>query len=227
MSTERDTQQGLRIALTLAVVFLLHGIALFGLTQIKVKIKEVPPAKTIAIRMVSLTPDQPAPLPPKPIVKPKVVPVVKELPKPKPLPILVAPKTAVTPVAVAPVAKPIEKPTPIAEPQAAQPPAPIAVPQKAEPAPPKVVQGVAYLVQPQVVYPDSAGGATGTTIVRALINVNGTVDEVTVQRKSGNAQLDRAALLAVKKAKYKPYRENGVAQAVYTLVPIAYVPPED
>lgn len=226
MSTERDTQQGKRIALTLAGVFLLHGIALFGLTQIKATIKEVPPAKTIAIRMVSLTPDQPKPLPPQPIVKPKVVPVVKELPKPKPLPILVAPKSAVSPVAVPPVAKPIERPTPITEPVAAQPPAP-AAPQKAEPAPPKIVQGVAYLVQPNVVYPDSAAGATGTTIVRALINVNGMVDEVTVHRKSGNAQLDRAALQAVKKAKFKPYREDGVAQAVYTLVPIAYVPPED
>ncbi len=228
MSTERDTQTGKRIALTLAGVFLLHGIALFGLSHLKADIKEVQPAKTIAIRMVSLTPDQPKPLPPKPIEKPKVVPVVKELPKPKPLPILVAPKAAVSPVTVPPpVAKPIEKPTPIAEPVAVQPPAPVAVPQKSEPATPKIVQGVAYLVQPNVVYPDSAGGATGTCVVRALINVNGTVDEVTVQRKSGNAQLDRAALQAVKKAKFKPYREDGVAQAVYTLVPIAYVPPED
>lgn len=226
MSTERDTQQGKRIALTLAAVFLLHGIALFGLAHIKANIKEVQPAKTIAVRLVSLTPEA-KPLPPKPIVKPKVVPVVKELPKPKPLPILVAPKSAVSPVAVAPVAKPIEKPTPIAEPVAAQPPAPVAVPQKAEQATPKNVDNVTYLVQPQVVYPDSAAGATGTTLVRALINVNGTVDEVTVISKSGNAQLDRAALQAVKKAKFRPYRENGVAQAVYTKIPIAFVPPED
>ena len=229
MSTERGTELGKRIALTLAAVFVLHGLVLFGFMQIKVTAKQVQPVKTIAIRLVSLTPK---PLPPKPIVKPivkpKVVPVVKEQPKPKPLPILVAPKAAVSPVAVPPpVSKPIEKPTLIAEPVAAQPPAPVAAPQNAEPAPPKVVQGVAYLVPPNVVYPDSAAGATGTTVVRALINVNGTVDEVTVQRKSGNAQLDRAALQAVKKAKFKPYRENGVAQAVYTLMPIAYVPPED
>lgn len=227
MSTERDTQLGKRIALTLAAVFLLHGLALFAFMQFKSAAKQVPVAKTIAVRLISLTPDQPKPLPPKPIVKPKIVPVVKEQLKPKPLPILVAPKAAVSPVTVAPVAKPIEKPTPIAEPQAATPPAPVVVPQKAEPAPPKVVQGVAYLVQPNVVYPDSADGATGTTVVRALINMNGTVDEVTIQRKSGNAQLDRAALSAVKKAKFKPYRENGVAQAVYTLIPIAYVPPDD
>ena len=228
MSTERDTQLGKRIALTLTVVFMLHAFVLFAMMHIKALPKQVPVEKTIAVRLVSLTPDQPKPLPPKPIVKPKVVPVVKELPKPKPLPILIAPKAAVSPVAVpTPVAKPIEKLTPIAEPVAAQPPAPIAVPQKAEPAPPKDVQGVNYLVKPNVVYPDSAAGATGTTVVRALINVNGLVDEVTIKIKSGNAQLDRAALLAVKKAKFKPYRENGVAQAVYTKIPIAFVPPED
>lgn len=227
MSMERDTQQGKRIALILAVVFLLHGFVLFALMHIKASPKQVPAAKAIAVRLVSLTPDQPKPLPPQPIVKPKVVPIVTEQPKLKPLPILVAPKAAVTPVAVAPVAKPVEKPAPIAEPQAAQPPAPVAAPQKTEPASPKIVQGVTYLVEPKVVYPDAAAGATGTTVVRALININGTVDEVIVVSKSGNAQLDRAALQAVKKAKYKPYRENGVAQAVYTRVPIAFVPPED
>lgn len=226
MSTERDTQQGKRIALTLAAVFLLHGIALFGLAHIKANIKEVQP-KTIAVRLVSLTPEA-KPLPPKPIVKPKVVPVVKELPKPKPLPILVAPKAAVSPVAVQPVVKkPIEKPTPIAEPVAAQPPAPVAAPQKVESAPPKIVEGVKYLVKPNVIYPDSAAGATGKTEVHALINVNGLVDEVTVKTKSGNMQLDRAALQAVKKAKFIPYRENGVAQAVYVNVWIDFVPPED
>lgn len=228
MSTERDTQLGKRIALTLTVVFMLHAFVLFAMMHIKALPKQVPVEKTIAVRLVSLTPDQPKPLPPKPIVKPKVVPVVKEQPKPKPLPILVAPKAAVSPVAIpTPVAKPIEKPTPISEPVAAQPPAPVAVPQKAEPASPKIQQGVAFLVPPQVVYPDAAAGATGTTVVRALINVNGTVDEVIVYRKSGNTLLDRAALQAVKKAKYRPYIENGVAKPAYVLAPILFEPPED
>lgn len=221
MSMVRDTTQGKRIALTLSVVFVLHGLVLFALLHVQPSAKPIPAVKTIAVHLVNLIPDQPKPLPPTPIVKPRVVPVVKELPKPKSLPILVASKSAVTPAAVPVVAKPIEKPAPIAEP-----PAP-ATPQQAEPASPKVVQGVAYLVQPDVEYPDAADGATGKTLVRALINVNGTVEEVTVQRKSGNAQLDRAALQAVKKAKFKPYRENGVAQAVYTLIPIEFVPPEN
>jgi len=58
--------------------------------------------------------------------------------------------------------------------------------------------------------------------VRALINVNGLVDDVSVKKTSGSALLDHAAMQAVKKARFKPYRENGVAQAVYTLIPIEF-----
>lgn len=218
MSTARDTPLGRQIVLTLAVVFLLHGLVLFALMHIKVSTKQVLVAKTIVARLVSLTPEQPKPLPPKPIVKPKVVPVVKAQPKPKPLPILVAPKTAVTPVAVAPVAKTIEKPTPIFEPQAAQP--PTAVPQKSEPALPKVVQGVAYLVPPNYVYPGDNTEIKITTVIRAVINVNGFVDKATIEHRSGNNLADRLAKEAVQKARFKPYRENGEAKLVSTLIPI-------
>ncbi len=221
-STESDIRTK-RLAVILGVVLLAHGLALFALIHIRSAPPLVPSVKTIAVHLVSLTPDQPKPLPPKPIEKPKVVPIVKEQPKPKPLPVLAAPKAAVIPAAVQQVDKPAEKPT---QPQpAVMPPTQAtSAPQKAEPTPPKVVQGVAYLVPPDVVYPDSArqSGDTGTTIVRALININGTVDDAKVQKTSGSPILDRAAVQAVKKARFKPYRENGAAQAVYTLIPIAF-----
>jgi len=224
-STESDIRMK-RLAVILGVVVLVHGLVLFVLIQIKSSPKVLPPVKNIAVRLVQITPDQPKPSPPKPIEKPKIVPVVKDQPQPKPLPVLAAPKAAVTPVAVPQVEKPVEKPIP-PQPVTTPPTQAVSAPQKAEPAPPKVVQGVAYIVQPDVKYPDAANGATGTTIVRALINVNGLVDEVTIQTRSGNTLLDRAALQAVKKARFKPYRENGVAQTVYTLIPIAYVPPDE
>ncbi|MDE2420518.1 MAG: energy transducer TonB [Gammaproteobacteria bacterium] len=210
-----------RLLVILGVVLLVHGLVLFGLIQIQSASKQALPTKTIAVHLVNITPDQPKPLPPKPIEKPKVVPVVKEQPQPKPLPVLAAPKAAVTPVAVPQVEKPIEAPS---VPVATIPTQATSVPQKAEPAPPKDVQGVAYLVPPDVVYPESAreAGVTGTTIVRALININGTVDDAKVQKTSGSTILDRAAIQAVKKARFKPYRENGAAQAVYTLIPIAF-----
>ena len=221
-STESDIRTK-RLMVILGVVLLVHGLILFALIHIRSASQLVPPPKTIAVHLVSLTPDQPKPSPPKPIEKPKVVPVVKDQPQPKPLPVLAAPKAAVTPAAVPQVEKPVEKPAP-PQPVATPPTQATSAPQKAEPAPPKVVQGVAYLVPPDVVYPDSArqSGDTGTTLVRALININGTVDDAKVQKTSGSTILDRAAVQAVKKARFKPYRENGEAQAVYTLIPIAF-----
>jgi protein TonB len=220
METDSHTK---RLAVILGLVLLAHGLTILVVMQIRSTHKFVLPTTTIAIRLVTMTPDQPKPLPPKPLVTPKIVPIMKQQPKPKSVPILVAPKAAMSPVSVA-VEKPIEKPAPPV-PQAAPPsPAVVSAPQKAEPAAPKVVQGVAYLVEPKVVYPESArlSGDTGTTRVRALINANGLVDETTVQKTSGSAILDRAALQAVKKARFKPYRENGVAEAVYTVIPIAF-----
>ncbi len=208
-----------RVIVIIALVVFAHVLTVLGLALMKSNIKVVPP-KPIAIRMVSIVPEQPKPEPP----KPKVVPLVKPLPKPKPLPILVAPKAAKSPVSVVPVEKPIEKPIENPAPPVEIPPAPAAAPAKAEPAPPKMVEGVAYLKQPEPIYPEAAraSGDTGKTIVRALINVNGLVDDVTVRKTSGSALLDRAALQAVKKARFKPYRENGLAQAVYTLIPIEF-----
>ena len=220
-STESDIRMR-RLAVILGVVVLVHGFTLFGLIHIQSAPTQVLPTKTIAVHLVSITPDQPKPLPPQPIEKPKIVPVVKDQSKPKPLPVLAAPKAAVTPVAVPQVEKPVEN-TP-SVPVATIPTQTTSAPQKAEPAPPKVVQGVAYLVPPDVVYPESAreAGVAGTTLIRALININGIVDDAKVQKTSGSVILDRAAVQAVKKARFKPYRENGTAQAVYTLIPIAF-----
>ncbi len=234
-STQRSTETGLvmpmerhmrlnhRVIIALLVVLALHVLVLLAIALMPPSVRSVPIVKPIIIRMVSIVPEPAKPLLPKPVVKPKVVPIVKELPKPKPLPILVAPKAAPSPVVAAPVEKPLDKQTPKLMPVSA-PAAPPVTPAKAEPVTPKLVEGVAYLRQPEVNYPDNARSANieGTTIVRALINGDGSVDSVTVQRSARNADLDRAALAAVKKARFKPYRENGVAQAVYTLVPIQF-----
>lgn len=224
MTMERQLAPKPRLLIVLIAVLVLHALVLLAIALMPPSSRPVPVAKPIEVRLVTLVPEpaKPKPEPPKPVVKPKVVPVVKDLPKPKPLPILVAPKSAPSPVVVAPAEKVIDK-TP-AKPMPETAAAPVITPQKAEPATPKLVEGVAYLRQPDVNYPDSARGAgvEGTTIVRALINADGSVDSVSVQRSARNADLDRAALAAVKKARFKPYRENGVAQAVYTLVPIQF-----
>jgi protein TonB len=221
-STESDRHTK-HLAVILGLVVLAHGLTIFALMQIQSTHKFVLPTTTIAVRLVTMTPDQPKPLPPKPMVIPKIVPIVKEQPKPKSVPILVAPKAAVSPVSVA-VEKPIEKPAPPL-PQAAPPsPAAISAPQKAEPAAPKVVQGVAYLVEPKVVYPESARLAKieGFTLVKVTINVNGGVDDASIQHSSGSAVLDKEALRAIKNARYRPHSVNGVPMVISTIAKIDF-----
>ena len=81
-----------------------------------------------------------------------------------------------------------------------------------------------YLVPPDVIYPQNAypPNPTGKTVVRVLINVNGLVEEAVVQTSSGSVRLDRAAVNGVKKSLFKPYTENGVAEPVYTWIPIVF-----
>lgn len=86
------------------------------------------------------------------------------------------------------------------------------------------VADVAYKRQPQVQYPEEARrrGDTGTVLVRALIGEYGRVESASVEQSSGNRLLDQAAVRAVNHASFHPYRENGIAQSVYTLIPIAF-----
>jgi protein TonB len=87
-----------------------------------------------------------------------------------------------------------------------------------------MVEGVNYLNDPVVYYPEAArlSGIEGTTFVRVLINADGTVAEASVKKTSGNALLDKEALRAIRKTRFKAYRENGVALPFYTVAPIAF-----
>lgn len=86
------------------------------------------------------------------------------------------------------------------------------------------VADVAYKRQPQVEYPEEARrrGQTGTVLIRALVGTNGRVESASVEQSSGNRLLDQAALRAVNRASFYPYKENDIAQSVYTLTPIEF-----
>jgi protein TonB len=45
---------------------------------------------------------------------------------------------------------------------------------------------------------------------------------VRIQKSSGHARLDEAAVTAVRKALFLPYRENGVALVAKALVPVRF-----
>ena len=59
--------------------------------------------------------------------------------------------------------------------------------------------------------------------VSVLIDATGRPAEVSVQGTSGFPALDESAVSAVRAARFKPYAEGGVAQAVRVLVPINFV----
>ncbi|HEU0231411.1 MAG TPA: energy transducer TonB [Burkholderiaceae bacterium] len=85
---------------------------------------------------------------------------------------------------------------------------------------------VAYQGRPPTPrYPDAAlrRGQTGKVVIRVVISPQGNVVKATVERSSGHALLDAAALDAVRRARFRPYTENGVAYSARADIPIDFV----
>jgi protein TonB len=89
---------------------------------------------------------------------------------------------------------------------------------------PKVITDVAYLEPPAPKYPPESKrtGEQGLVVLRVLINELGRAARVDVERSSGFARLDAAARMAVERAVFKPYIENGVARTALATIPIDF-----
>ncbi|HEY1995663.1 TonB family protein [Paraburkholderia sp.] len=60
-------------------------------------------------------------------------------------------------------------------------------------------------------------GENGTAVVSFVVGLNGRIEDVRLQRSSGYARLDQAALDAIHESTCQPYRENGEAiRAAYS-----------
>ncbi|MGJ0484021.1 MAG: TonB family protein [Methylomicrobium sp.] len=81
-----------------------------------------------------------------------------------------------------------------------------------------------YLDNPAPRYPEEARerGEQGKVLVRALINVDGTVAELAMKRSSGFSDLDRSALETVKKWRFVPARRGATAVSAWVVVPISF-----
>jgi protein TonB len=81
-----------------------------------------------------------------------------------------------------------------------------------------------YLDNPAPAYPEEARarGEQGRVMVRALINIQGTVSQLLVQRSSGYASLDQAALATVKGWRFVPARRGENTVAAWVVVPISF-----
>jgi protein TonB len=81
-----------------------------------------------------------------------------------------------------------------------------------------------YLRNPPPVYPLIArrNGEQGTVTVKVLVARDGRPASVNIERTSGSAHLDRAALDAVKTWRFVPAREGSEPIEAWVLVPIVF-----
>ncbi len=66
-------------------------------------------------------------------------------------------------------------------------------------------------------------GEEGTVTLRVLVGTDGLPRSVTVQRSSGHARLDEQAVWAMKRARFKPQTDGGVAIEWIVIAPLEYV----
>jgi len=191
----------------------------------------------VVARLIS--PEAPPPEPPPPPPPPKVV-VAPPPPPPPPTATIKPVDTPPPPTAITLPPEPPEPPPKPAEPAPVvvapgppappAPPAPVVAPPPppAPPAEPRVRalgdQGIEYIKAPTLSYPSISLRLkeTGDLLVRVLVNEQGRVDKVEVQKSSGFPRLDNAARDAAMRAQFKPYLEGGRAVPVWVVVPFSF-----
>ena len=90
---------------------------------------------------------------------------------------------------------------------------------------PVSVGQLAYLTATPPPYPrlDLIAGNHGTVLLKVLVDIDGKPLDVSIERSSGNRNLDRAAQRHVLKAwKFQPAMRNGRAVQAYGLVPVVF-----
>ena len=216
----------------LASIAALHIAGGWALLQVREVREAVVAAAPLFVSLIAPTPPEPAPpqvLPPPPVVQPPPRPprvrppervvAAPPAPVPAPAPFVVpepapAPAPPPPPVVVAPPAPVVVAPPPAPTPPAPAPPQPKTIPASA----------VQYLEPPSPTYPAQSKrlGETGRVTVRVFIDERGGTRDVRVERSSGHARLDEAALTAVQRARFKPYTENGLPFAGWAFIPIDF-----
>lgn len=233
-SFESMASQGAKhkAAITLAVLAI-HIAALWGLQRLP---SPSVPALVIPAEVIAtfITPEpepvvmpEPLPLaPPEPVVQPKPTPKPqpKPQPKPKPQPLPKAVSDPNPAPANAPAGTLDPEPSAPAEPA----PAPTTASNSSADATPTVVMpssSAAYLNNPRPAYPSISRrmGEQGKVMLRVFVNAQGLPERIEIQKSSGFERLDKAAVAAVQRWKFAPGTRNGVAEAMWNIVPINFV----
>lgn len=83
---------------------------------------------------------------------------------------------------------------------------------------------IGYGARTAVPYPRESLKAReqGTVMLLVLVGVDGSVDDIRIERSSGFARLDHAARDAVKQWRFNPARHGGLAERAWAKVPISF-----
>jgi periplasmic protein TonB len=193
--------------LGLGVTIALHALAAAALISYEPARKALLAAAPIMVDLI--TPPKVEPLKPQPPT---------ELPKPKPVT-----KQIERPIEPQLVAAPAEAPSPVVAPP--PPPIEVVAPRLPEPAPvTQPIYNADYLDNPAPAYPAMSRrmGEQGRVMLRVLVNVRGTADEVQVRTPSGSARLDEAARDTVRRWKFVPAKRGAEPVPAWVLIPISF-----
>jgi protein TonB len=223
-------------------VALVHVAGLWALLGHTLELAESVPASQVAMVMLLNEPAAAATpptvqLPPPPQAQP-TPPRVAPLEVPKHLPISPPPEPAAIAVP-APVAEPVSTKRPLPSSETASAAAVAAALPAAEdrasaplqaataaamPRAARHIQNVDYLRAPVLEYPSASRrfGEQGRVMLRVLIGPDGQAEKIELHEASAFQRLNDAAIEAARRALYKPYTEDGVAQPAWALVALSF-----
>lgn len=203
--------------MVVVAILALHGAVAWGLLQLTPVREALAEAAPMFVDLLAPPapekPAEPPPPPPQPIAKkpPPPAPVISAAPAPAPAAFVVEPPPEPAPPA------PPEVPVVVAAPAPPAPPAP---------PPPKEIpaSAIQYLEPPAPVYPRASRrlNESGLVIVRVYVDTDGQPRTVQVLQSSGFARLDEAAVEGVRRARFRPYTENGTPAAGWARIPIPF-----
>lgn len=211
----------------IALVIALHVLAAFALLQMGAVRDAVRQSAPIFATLIAAPVLAPPPAAAERVPAPS--------PRPVPLPVVPSPpiaaatstvpaavETAPTPseAPIAPEATPVPPPTP---PLAAAPAAPTEPPAAL---PPRTLSAseVGFIEPPRPAYPPLSrkAGEQGRVLLRVLVDEAGRPAQVLLLQSSGYPRLDDAAAAAVRRARFRSTTDNGIARAVWVLMPVNF-----
>ncbi len=227
------TRQQTGIALFVALT--LHGGILFWFVLPATEPLSEPPEQTLRVSLLAAIAETSTAAetatPPQKKIKPPVTPKPKPMPEPIPEPVIQKPEPKPQPViepAPQPEPLPVENP-----PEIAKEPAPLQKPSPAAPSttPPSAAATAEYeqlliaWLEKQKKYPTRAKRMRieGEGRLRILIDRTGQTQQITLEQRTGNRLLDKAALEMAKRANpFPPIPENDLRQTLEFIVPVVF-----